>query len=104
MIAAHPLENDQTLYYLSVFSKEQNEAISKEELPSNASSPLKREIVQHCIPSLFALLPSVQEHRHSLLWSVYSGWKINHPSSPSAHWLPIFQGNSLSYINNYFRK
>ena len=106
MIASHPAGDNETVSFISVFTKEQHAEFGRLDTPTTSSiGTINPVIIQTALNILFRVSPQIAKGRDSLQWQAYSGWKMEHPTVPQNHWVPHCEGKLFSLpINQISQK
>ena len=96
LVATHPCGEDETICYITAFTAEQQADVGSLDQTPNPIGSVNPIIVQSALSILFRISPQIADGRNSLSWQVYTGWKVDHPTSPD-HWVPSCQGMYWEY-------
>ena len=103
MIASHPAGDNETVSFISVFTKEQHAEFGRLDTPTTSSTSsigtINPVIIQTALNILFRVSPQIAKGRDSLQWQAYSGWKMEHPTVPQNHWVPHCEGKIIFITN-----
>ena len=102
MVIAHPIGESETIYYISIFNKEQYQLVG---INSTEAAVVDENVIQSAVERFFTIFPMAEEKKNELQWSSYSCWKNEHPTASAHHqaYCDRMYNYSINHTNNIQR-